>query len=67
MNAYITTLKKEKVWTLHDPKFVKDKGCKAIVVRPLHGLNFSRAAFRSHLADCMRQHRYESNKTNPDL
>ncbi len=25
------------------------------------------AAFRSHLADCMRQLEYKSNKANPDL
>ncbi len=61
MNAYITAPSKEKIWTLFGPEFGNDKGCKAIVVRALHGLKSAGAAFRSHLADCMRQLGYESN------
>ncbi|KAL7447690.1 hypothetical protein ACHAXS_000073, partial [Conticribra weissflogii] len=49
------------------PEFGKDKGGKAIVVRALYGLKSAGAAFRSHLADCMRQLGYESNKADPDL
>ncbi len=64
MNAYITTRNKEKIWTLLDPEFVKDKGHKAIVVRALYGLMSARAAFQSHLDDCMRQLGYESNKAD---
>ncbi len=55
MNAYITAPKKEKIWTLLGPEFGKNKGCKAILVRALYGLKSACAAFRSHLADCMRQ------------
>ncbi|KAL7447687.1 hypothetical protein ACHAXS_000070, partial [Conticribra weissflogii] len=67
MNTYITAPNKEKIWTLLGPKFGKDIGCKAIVVRALYGLKSAGAAFRSHLADCMRQLGYESNKADPDL
>ncbi|KAL7460640.1 hypothetical protein ACHAXS_001084, partial [Conticribra weissflogii] len=67
MNVYNTAPNKEKIWTLLGPKFGRDKGCKAIVVRALYGLKSAGAAFRSHLADCMRQLGYESNKADPDL
>ncbi len=36
MNAYIIIPNKEKIWTLLGPKFGKDKGHKAIVVRALY-------------------------------
>ncbi len=55
MNAYITAANKEKKWALLGPEFGKDKGCKAMVVRTLYGLKSASAAFRSHLADCMKQ------------
>ncbi len=67
MNAYITAPNKEKIWTLLGPKFGKDKGCKVIVVRALDGLKSASVAFRSHLADCMRQLGYELNKADLDL
>ncbi len=67
MNAYITAPNKEKIWMLLGPEFGKDKGRKAIVVRALYGLKSAGAAFRSHLADCMRQLGYGSNKADPDL
>ncbi len=67
MNVYITAPNKEKIWTLLGPKFGRDKGRKAIVVRALYGLKSAGKAFRSHLADCMRQLGYESNKADPDL
>ncbi|KAL7463856.1 hypothetical protein ACHAXS_004207 [Conticribra weissflogii] len=67
LNMYITSLNKEKIWTLLGPEFGKDKGHNAIVVRALYGLKSAGAAFRRHLADCMRQLGYESNKADPDL
>ncbi len=67
MNAYITALNKEKIWTLLGPKFGKDKGHKALVVRALYGMKSAKEAFRSCLADSMRQLVYESNMANPDL
>ncbi len=35
MNAYITALCKEKIWTILGSEFGKDKGRKAIIVRAL--------------------------------
>ncbi len=35
MNAYITVLNKEMIWTLLGPNFGKDKGHTAIVIRSL--------------------------------
>ncbi len=67
MNDYITAPNKEMLWTLLGPQFGKDEGCKAIVVRDLYGLKSAGAAFRIHLADCMRQLGYESNKADTDL
>ncbi len=67
MNAYITAPNKEKIRTLLGLEFGKDKGCKAIVVRALYSFTFASAAFRNHLADCMQQLGYESNKADPDL
>ncbi len=67
LNMYITALNKEKIWTLLGPEFDKDKGHNAIVVRALYGLKSAGAAFRRHLADCMRQLGYESNKADQDL
>ncbi len=67
VNVYLTAPNKKKIWVLFGPKFIKDKGHKAIVVRALYGLKSANAAFRSHLADCMRQLGYESNKADPDL
>ncbi len=46
------------------PEFGKDKGRKAIVVA-VYGLKSAGAAFRSHLADCMRQLWYKSNRSRP--
>ncbi len=67
MKAYATAPNKEKIWTLLGPEFGKDKGHKALVVRALYRLKFADTAFRSHLADCMRQLEYESNKADPYL
>ncbi len=67
MNAYITAPNKEKIWTLLCRECGKDKGHKTIVVRALHRQKSACAAFRSHLADCMRQLGYKSNKADPDL
>ncbi len=67
MNAYITAPNKEKIWALFGSEFGKDKCQKAIVVIALNGLKYACAAFRSHLADCMRQLRYKSNKADPGL
>ncbi len=64
---HITAPNQEKIWTLLGPKFSKDKGRQAIVARDLYGLKSASAAFRSHLADYMRQLGFGSNKADSDL
>ncbi len=67
MNAYITAPNKEKIYMLLGSEFGRDKCCKALVVRALYELKSASVEFRSHLANCMRQFGYESNKADPDL
>ena len=67
MNAYITAPITEKVWTVLGPMFGRDAGKKAIIVRALYGLKSAGAAFRKHLADCMRHIGYVSCLADPDL
>ena len=58
-NAYVTAPVKEKIWTTLGPKHGSDAGKKAIIVRALYGLKSSGAAFRAHLADCMKHLGYK--------
>ena len=67
MNAYVTAPVTEKIWTKLGPEFGDQEGKKAIIVRALYGLRSSGAAFRAHLADCMRHIGYTSCKADPDL
>ena len=67
MNAYVTAPITEKVWTVLGPEWGADAGKKAIVVRALYGLKSAGAAFRKHLADCMRTLGYQSCLADHDL
>ena len=67
MNAYVTAPVTEKIWTTLGPEWGENAGKKAIIVRALYGLKSSGAAFRSHLAACMRHCGYVSSKADPDL
>ncbi|KAL7526268.1 LOW QUALITY PROTEIN: hypothetical protein ACHAXR_003858, partial [Thalassiosira sp. AJA248-18] len=67
MNAYVTAPVTEKIWTVLGPEWGDQQDKKAIVVRALYGLKSSGAAFRAHLADCMRHCGYASCKADPDL
>ncbi len=67
LNAYITALVAEKIWTILGPKFGNDCGKTAIMVRALCGLKSAGAAFCAPLASFMRQLGYTSCKANPDL
>ena len=67
LNAYITAPITEKVWTVLGPEFGPDQGRSAVIVRALYGLKSAGAAFRAHLASCMRQMGYTSCKADPDL
>ena len=67
LNAYIQAPASEKIWTILGPEFGADAGKKAIIVRACYGLKSSGAAFRNHLADCMRHLGYTSCPADPDL
>ena len=67
LNAYITAPITEKVWTILGPEFGQDAGKTAVIVRALYGLKSAGAAFRVHLASCMRELGYTSCKADPDL
>ena len=66
-NAYLTAPVKEKIWTILGPEFGEDAGKRAVIVRALYGLKSAGAAFRNHLADCMRTLGYLPCKADPDL
>ena len=67
LNAYITAPITEKVWTVLGPEFGPDAGKRAVIVRALYGLKSAGAAFRAHLAQCMRDMGYTSCRADPDL
>ena len=67
LNAYITAPITKKVWTILGPEFGEDAGKTAVIVRALYGLKSAGAAFRAHLASCMRELGYTSCKADPDL
>jgi hypothetical protein len=54
-DSYLTAPLTEKVWTVLGPEFGDDAGKRALIVRALYGLKSSGAAFRNHLAECMKQ------------
>jgi hypothetical protein len=53
-NACLTAPITEKVWTVFGPEFGDDAGKRELIVRDLYGLKSSGAAFRNHLAECMK-------------
>jgi hypothetical protein len=53
-NAYLIAPLTEKVWTVLGPEFGDDAGKRALIVRALYGLRSADAAFRNHLAECMK-------------
>jgi hypothetical protein len=53
-NAYLTAPITEKVWTVLGPEFGDDDGKCALIVRALCGMKSTGAAFRNHLAECVK-------------
>ena len=62
MNTYIKEPCREKVYTILEPYFGPDEVNLAVIVRELYGLKSAGALFRNHLADCMKNMGYNSNK-----
>ena len=53
-NSYITAPVTEKIWTVLGKGFGQDDGKREIIGRAIYGLKSAGAAFRNHLADCMK-------------
>jgi hypothetical protein len=66
-NAYLMALITEKVWTVLGPEFGDDDGIRALVVRALYGLKSAGAAFRNHLAECMKHLGWQLCRADRDL
>ena len=66
-NAYLTAPMKEKIWRVLGKEFGSDAGKRALIVRALYGLKTAGAAFRAHLADCMRHMGWTSCLADPDV
>jgi hypothetical protein len=66
-NAYLPAPITEKVWTVHGPEFGYDAGRRALIVRALYGLKSAGAAFRNHLAECMKHLGWNPCRADRDL
>jgi hypothetical protein len=66
-NAYLTAPITEKVWAVFGPEFVDDAGKGALIVRALYGLKSAGAAFRNHLAECMKHFGWHPCCTDRDF
>jgi hypothetical protein len=66
-NAYLMAPITEKVCYALGPEFGDDAGKRALIVRALYGLKSSGAAFRNHLAECMKHLGWNPCCTDRDL
>jgi hypothetical protein len=66
-NAYLTAPITEKVWTVLGPEFGDDSGKRALIFRALYGLKSAGAAFRNHLAECMKHLGWHPCRADRDL
>jgi hypothetical protein len=66
-NAYLTASITEEIWTVLGPEFGDDSVNRALIVRALYGLKSAGAAFRNHLAECMKHLGWEPCRADRDL
>jgi hypothetical protein len=67
-NAYLNESPQEKVYTTAGPEFGPElQGKQVLIVRALYGLKSSGAAWRSHLANTLRQMGFKPCLANPDV
>jgi hypothetical protein len=66
-NAYLTDPITEKICTVLDPEFGDDAGKRTLIVHALYGLKYVGAAFRNHLAECMKHLGWEPCLADRDL
>ena len=66
-NAYLTADCMEKIWTTDRPEFGSEAGTVFIVKKAFYGLKSAGAAFRSLLADTLKDTGYLPKKADPDV
>jgi hypothetical protein len=66
-NAYLTSPVTKKVWTVLGPEFGDDPGKRTLIVRAPYGLKSAGAAFRNHLAECMKHLGWNPCRADRDL
>jgi hypothetical protein len=66
-NAYLNAPCREKIWFEGGIECGEDQGKVCVVVRSLYGLKSAGAAFRSSLAQILRDVGYDSTKADPDV
>ena len=67
LNAYITALVMELIWTTLGPEFDDDQGKTEIFVCAFYGLKSSGADFCKHLGGCMSGLGYKPCLDDPDI
>jgi hypothetical protein len=66
-NAYLNAPCREKIWFEGGIECGEDQGKVCVIVRSLYGLKSAGAAFRSSLAQLLRDLGYKSSKADPDV
>ena len=66
-NAYLNAECREKLWTIAGSEFGSEEGSVMIISRALYGLKSSGAAWRSKLAETLRDLEYSSSEADPDV
>jgi hypothetical protein len=66
-NAYLNAPCREKIWFEGSIECGEDQGKVCVVVRSLYGLKSAGAAFRSSLAQILRDVGYDSTNADPDV
>jgi hypothetical protein len=66
-NDYLTAPITEKVWTVLGPECGDDARKRTLIVRALYGLKSDGAAFRNHLAECMKYLGWIPHRTDRDF
>ena len=65
--AYLYAHPRERAYFVAGDEFGPDKGCTVLIVRALYGMKSSGAAFRSKLAEDLREFGYFNSLGDPDV
>jgi hypothetical protein len=66
-NACLMAPINKKVWTVLGQEFGDDAGKRALIVVALYGMKSAGAAFRNHLAECMKHLGWQPCRSDRDL